>query len=345
MSSIITQGSDRTLHYHHDDTLPSPQGDEVLVKFLASPINPLDILVLAGRYPVQPKHSHNGEVIPGYDGVGEVIASGAQVSNLAPGDLVVPSQFGVGTWRSHAVLPPSMVQKVARPKEVAFASLLRMSVSTAYFLVEEMRDLRPKECIILNAGTSAVAHYVTQFAVRKGIDVILVIRDREAAATDEVKKTLRTLGASEVYSESELAAEAAGLRKSRGIVLALDSVHGASGSQLLATLSDGGTYVHLGFLGGGQGELKVGPQDLFGRRLTLRGYRGSAHMAARSPEEQRRHFDWWVDLFNQGQLKLPVLGLSFVEWEAGSDGQAAIDAVKHAQVGQLGQRKQVLIFR
>ena len=343
MSSIITQGSDRTLHYHHD-ALPSPKDDEVLVKFLASPINPLDILVLAGRYPVQPKYNHNGEVVPGYDGVGEVIASGAQVSNLTLGDLVVPSQFGVGTWRSHAVFPASMLQKVARPKEVAFASLLRMSVSTAYFLVEEMRDLRPKECIILNAGTSAVAHYVTQFAVREGIDVILVIRDREAAATDDIKKTLRTLGASEVYSESELAAEAADLRKSRGIVLALDSVHGVSGSQLLATLSDGGTYVHLGFLGGGQGELKVGPQDLFGRRLTLRGYRGSAHMAARSPEEQRRHFDWWVDLFNQGQLKLPVLGLSFVEWEAGSDGQAAIDAVKRAQEGQLGQRKQVLIF-
>lgn len=237
-----------------------------------------------------------------------------------------------------------MLQKVARPRDVVFASLLRMAVNPAYFLVEEIRDLKPGECIIQNAGTSAVAQYVTQFAIRRGVSVILIIRDRSATEVKATKKALRTLGAGEIFTESELVDRAATLKKSKRIVLALDSVYGASGSALLATLSDGGTYVQLGFLGGNEGTLQLGPQDLFDRGLTLRGFRGSAHMAARSPEEQCSLFDWWIDLFNQDQLQLPVLGLSFVDWKASEGGQAAIDAVKRAQEGKLGQRKQVLIF-
>lgn len=63
----------------------------MLVKFLASPVNPLDLLVLAEKYLVQPKHKPDGESILVYDGVGEVVACGAHVSHLAPGDIVVPS--------------------------------------------------------------------------------------------------------------------------------------------------------------------------------------------------------------------------------------------------------------
>ncbi|KAI1399161.1 hypothetical protein F4819DRAFT_429674 [Hypoxylon fuscum] len=344
MTSIITQQPDRALHCL-SSKVPSPGEGEVLIKFLASPVNPLDLLVLAGKYPVQPKHKHDGESIIGYDGVGEVISCGAGVSNLAPGDLVVPSQFGVGTWRSQAAIKASMLQKISSPKEAAFACLLRMAVGPAYFLVEEMRDLKPGEYIIQNAGTSAVAQYVTQFAARRGVSTIHVIRDRSSEETVTTKKALLSLGAAEVLTESELADHAATLKSSRRIALALDSVYGVSGSKLLTALSDEGTFVHLGFLGGSDGNLQLGPQDLFGRRLTLRGFRGSAHMAARSSEEQGNLLNWWVDLFNQGQLKLPALGLNFVDWKQSDGGQAVIDAVNRAREGKLGQRKQVLLFK
>ncbi|KAL4916107.1 hypothetical protein BDW62DRAFT_202944 [Aspergillus aurantiobrunneus] len=345
MSTVLTQAADGRVHGRRCD-LPSAADDEVLIRFIASPINPLDLLVLAGKYPVRPKHQHNGEPIVGYDGVGEVIACGAHVSHLVPGDYVVPSQFGVGTWRTHAAIKASLLQKIARPKDPVFASLLRMAVSPAYFLVEEIRDLKPGECIIQNAGTSAVAQYVTQFANRRGVSVIHVIRDRDAERADAIEQALRASGAAEVLTESELAKQAAVLKQTRRIVLALDSVYGASGSALLAALSDEGTYVHIGFLGGTEGTLQLNPQDLFGRRLTLRGFRGSAHLAARSAAEQCSLFNWWISLFNQGELRLPVLGLTLVDWRthAGDGGQVAVDALERAQ-GKLGQRKQILMLR
>lgn len=67
---------------------------------MAAPINPLDLLVMAGTYPVQPKYEHEGSSVLGYDGVGEVMDCGAGVQDLRPGDFVVPSVFGIGTPKS-----------------------------------------------------------------------------------------------------------------------------------------------------------------------------------------------------------------------------------------------------
>lgn len=113
MAQILTKASASqapTLNFHvQEEQLPRPKATEVLVKFLAAPINPLDILVLHDSYPVKPSHKHSDEAILGYDGVGEILRCGADVRSLAPGDLVVPSQFGIGTWRSHAVLDAHVV--------------------------------------------------------------------------------------------------------------------------------------------------------------------------------------------------------------------------------------------
>ncbi|KAI0906315.1 hypothetical protein F4823DRAFT_631622 [Ustulina deusta] len=344
MSLVITQAPDKTIHYKTAE-IPHPRDDEVLVRFLASPVNPLDLLVIKGNYPVRPKYNHSGEAILGYEGVGEIVACGINVTRFQPGDLVIPSQFGLGTWRSYAAIDASLLLKIHRPNDVVFAALLRMAIAPSYFLVEDIRDLKPGECIIQNAGTSAVAQYVTQFAARRGVSVISVIRDRSPDETQRIKNDLLAVGAEKVFTESELATEVLGLRKSKKIVLALDSVYGTSSSLLLNALSDGGTFVHLGFLGGNSGKLELGPQDLFGRRLTLRGFRGSDHMAARSIEEQTSLLNYWVAMFNRNELKLPVLDLSLIELNSGeTNGQAALDAVQRAQEGAVGQRKQIFLL-
>ena len=66
----------------------------VLVKFVAALINLLDVLVLAGNYPVKPACQYQDQAIPGYDGIGEVIECGEGVTNFSPGDTIIPSKFG-----------------------------------------------------------------------------------------------------------------------------------------------------------------------------------------------------------------------------------------------------------
>jgi trans-2-enoyl-CoA reductase len=342
----IASGSQAAAVNFHVQEIPSPKANEVVVKLLAAPINPLDILVLQGFYPVKPSHTHSGEPILGYDGVGEILTCGSAVTTLSPGDLVVPSKFGTGTWRTHAALDAQSLQKISRPTDLAFAAILRITVAPAFCLVEDMTALKPGDCIVQNAGTSAVAQLVVQFARRRGVRIISVVRDRPAAELEEVKKGLRALGAHIVVSESELADDAD--VKAERVMLALDSVFGASGRGLVKALSTGGTYVQLGFLGGPGAQLAIDPVDLFARQLTMKGFRGSAQVGLRSVAEQVNLFNWFVALFNNGELKLPALGVQRVEWLL-SDGEGSkkrlLEAVERARKGALGQRKQIIVYK
>ncbi len=72
-----------------------------------APINPSDINTIEGKYPLKPLHG-----IPGHEGVGEVVATGARVRGLSRGDWVVPLEPCVGTWRWRGVFPASCFHRV-----------------------------------------------------------------------------------------------------------------------------------------------------------------------------------------------------------------------------------------
>lgn len=164
MAQSLTQTPTGAVELHsHDVGAVTPS--TVLVKFLAAPINPLDLLVLRGTYPVKPTHQYQGKAIPGYDGIGEVVECGEGVTQFIPGDLVVLS---TGTWRTHAVLDVSSLQKISRPNDLAFGAMLKLDVLPAYFLLEDMAALKPGDWIVQNAATSVVAQMVTQFAHMRG---------------------------------------------------------------------------------------------------------------------------------------------------------------------------------
>jgi len=122
-----------------DFVIQSPGPKEVLIRFLAAPINPLDVLVLTGQYPVKPNHFHQDNPIPGYDGVAEVIACGESVKHLSSGDIIIPSRFGIGSWRTHAIVTECWLQKISLPREIEFALGLPSSWS--------------KICVLSSLGT------------------------------------------------------------------------------------------------------------------------------------------------------------------------------------------------
>lgn len=351
MAQILTKANEpragsSPLNFHSTAT-PSLGAKDVLIQLIAAPINPLDLLVLADRYPVKPHHHHTGEGIPGYDGVGKVINVGADINSIKPGDFCIPSKFGFGTWRTHAVVDASFVQKVSEPTDLAFAAILRTTVSSAFFLVEDMCDLKAGDWIIQNAATSSIAQMVVQFARRRGVHTISVIRDRGSSdETARVRSLLLQGGADIVLLDTEL--ESCAELKNKRIRMALDSVFGDSGRSLVKALSRGGTYVQLGMLSGNSGQLKLdAASDVWGRHLTLKGFRGTSQLALRSMEEQTDLFNWIISLFNGAELVWPVLGLDRIYWDS-SDVEgtkiALFDAVKNAGEAAVGQRKQLVIF-
>ncbi|KAF8521182.1 hypothetical protein JB92DRAFT_3111342 [Gautieria morchelliformis] len=110
------------LRFQSSTAVAPLQEGQVRLKTLAFPINPIDNLVIIGRYPVKPKNTFSGERIIGYDGVFQVVESRAP-SNLTEGDYVIPRDHVLETWRTHATAESSQLLKIPRPDPRAGAIL------------------------------------------------------------------------------------------------------------------------------------------------------------------------------------------------------------------------------
>jgi len=81
---------------------------QVIIEMLAAPINPADINTIQGVYPKKPTLPGT----PGNEGVGRVLAIGSSVTSLKEGDLVIPNETNLGTWRSHGTWDAKQWYKV-----------------------------------------------------------------------------------------------------------------------------------------------------------------------------------------------------------------------------------------
>ena len=330
--------------------ISKPGAGQVLIRMLVAPINPQDIMVLQGKYPVKPENHQHGEYIPGYDGVGEILECGEGVSRLQQGDWVIPKRHGLGTWRTHAVLEEASLTQVSSLADPKCCAILRMCVTPAYLLLEDMKELRPGDWIIQNAASGVVGQMVSQFARLKGLHTISIIRDRgNEESTNALKSRLQDLGADIVMTIGELSSSDT-LSKNRRVVLALDSVFGPSATDLAIHLSPGALFVNYGSLGVYSRSETFGltQEMLFWKQLTFRNFRLSACLESRSDEEITDMLAWFVQLFNMGTLKVPDMtvldwGSVCAEAEVCSQLTQATARARSHEVGMA--KKQLIIFQ
>ncbi|KIM75825.1 hypothetical protein PILCRDRAFT_78438 [Piloderma croceum F 1598] len=332
-------------------SLPEVVGTaQVKVKFLAAPVNVLDLVVLAGKYPVKPQTKYDQALVPGYEGVGVVIEVGGLVTALRIGEHVLPKDHGLGTWRTHTVVDADKLVRIPTPSNPVFASLLKMGYTPAYLLLQNMQYLKAGDWVIQNTATGMIAQAVIQFARLQGVRTVNIMRDRKDF--DVVRSRLLALSADMVLSESQLEAlvQVQPLSHTRRIVLAIDSVFGSSGSRIANQLVQGGTYVSLGFLGGG-GEVKLDVNEglLFYKAVEFKGFRTSRELAGWSQEERSDLWAWMLKLYNKGQLKAPEVEI--MHW--GSPAQAQdgeelekklLDVVEKTANRVVGMPKQIFVF-
>lgn len=341
--SHVSDQSGQHLHAKHYE-IPSPGTEEVLVRMLVAPINPQDIMVLAGKYPVKPANHLDGEAIPGYDGVAEILQCGQAVTKFQVGERVIPKQHGLGTWRTHAVFSQDSLLTVSSRVDPKLAGILRMCVAPAYLLLEDMKQLRPGDWIIQNAASGTIAQMVTQFAKLKGLHTISIIRDRgDALGNDDWKKKLQAVGADIVLTETELAATDS-LSKDRRILLALDSVFGPQAAAMATHLSPNALFVNYGCLGGST-DFEVSQELLFWKQLTFRNFRLSTCLGSRSEAEIGDMLAWFVQLAEDGAIT--AAEMDTVVWDSGMAkadmdgvGWQLMQAVTNAGHG----KKQVFVF-
>jgi NADPH:quinone reductase-like Zn-dependent oxidoreductase len=211
----------------------APGANEVLVAIEYSPLNPSDLLVARGVYPLRPELPS----VIGNEGVGRVLAIGPGVTHVAVGDRVVPPRSS-WVWRERMVIPAAGLFALpgrADPKQLA---MLAINPPTASLLLDGYVDLNRGDFVVQNAANSGVGRWVIAFAKARGLRTVNIVRRAELVAE------LQAAGGDVVLVDGpEVTREIKQAVGSDGIRLALDGVGGPSTGVLASVLAPGGTLV------------------------------------------------------------------------------------------------------
>ncbi|XP_036334326.1 enoyl-[acyl-carrier-protein] reductase, mitochondrial-like [Rhagoletis pomonella] len=280
--------------------LNQPNDNEVLVKILAAPINPSDIITIQGTYPVKPKFPAVG----GNECVAEVVSVGKKVSKLITGQHVVPFATGLGTWTTHALFAEEHLMPVSSKIGLAEASTLTVNPCTAYRMLKDFVTLRPGDCVIQNGANSAVGQAVHQLCKAWDIKSVGIVRDRPDIGP--LKDYLKSLGATEVLTEEEIRASPLFKEKHLPIPrLALNCVGGKSATEVARHLEDKGVMVTYG--GMSREPVVASTAALIFKDIAFRGFWMTRWTKENSDSPQRiQMFNDLCEMIEQGKFAAPV---------------------------------------
>lgn len=218
-----------------------PKDNEVLVRMLARPINPSDLIPIRGSY----SHRISLPNIPGYEGVGIVEEVGSIVSHHLIGKRVLPLR-GEGTWQEFVKTSAEFTVPIPDSIDDFTASQMYINPITAWVVCKEVLKLRPNDVLLVNACGSSIGHIFAQLSKILGFRLIAVTRNNKY--TEE----LLHLGASYVIdtSKDSLYETVMELTNGMGADAAIDSVGGSSGNDLAFSVHPNGNFITIGLLSG-----------------------------------------------------------------------------------------------
>ncbi|KAH3669274.1 hypothetical protein OGAPHI_001395 [Ogataea philodendri] len=256
----------------------SPQGSDVLVQTIASPVNPSDINQIQGVYPSKPdKTTAFGTSEPvapcGNEGLFKVLAVGNKVTSLKAGDWCIPSNVNFGTWRSHALTDESSLLKISKTITEEQAATISVNPSSAYQMLTMFEDLKPGDWFIQNGGNSQVGRAAIQIGKKLGLQSISIVRNRDNL--QELVDELTALGATKVITEEDNASREFGKTiaewtKGSPIKLALNCVGGENCSNMARKLGKDATLVSYGAMS--MKPVMIPTQLFIFKNLTAKGF-------------------------------------------------------------------------
>ncbi len=278
------------------DELPLPTigGREVLIKLLASPINPSDIGSILGKYGTL----KNLPAVAGLEGIGEIVEVGSGVKNFKPGQRVrIPEEVGV--WQDLCIANADSLRALPDNLPVETASMAAINPQTAICLLEEFADLNPGDWIIQNGANSNLGIAVIQYARKLGVRTVNVVR------RESLKEPLVGLGADVVVTEEEPYVKKINeLTGGSGIRLALNSIGGQSALNLLNCLKNKGIHVTYGAMT--FDPIRFPTRQLIFQQVQIRGFWLHAWKSGQ-PENAARALDEKVySLISDGTFRFPV---------------------------------------
>jgi NADPH:quinone reductase len=249
-----------------DVPVPEPGRGQVRVRMIASPINPSDLLFVAGEYGRRPALP----ATPGFEGVGVIEATGPgllrHVRGLTPGRRVAVLNSGSGNWQEQVVIPAR--QAVPVPSELTDEQAATFFVNPASALVMTRYVLKvPRGSWLLQtAAGSALGRMVIRLGRRHDFRTINVVRRREQA-----EELLRHGGDAVICTADEsILPRVQAITGGAGVPFALDAVGGATGTEVVQALGPDGRLLVYGTLS--MEPLAVHPRVLIAGHRQVEGF-------------------------------------------------------------------------
>jgi NADPH:quinone reductase-like Zn-dependent oxidoreductase len=209
---------------------PSPTNDEVLVRVDAASVNPIDGAIALGYA----KAMFTAPLTLGTDFAGEVVAVGADVHHVKPGDAVYGASLNRGTFAEYAVVKASGVALKPQSLDDVHAAAVPLAGLSAWQTLFNLAQLQSGERILIHGAGGGIGTFGVQLAKDKGAYVIGHARANKA---DFVKQ----LGADEfINAESQRFEDVVGK-----VDVVLDTIGGEYVERSYNVLNEGGRFVSV----------------------------------------------------------------------------------------------------
>ncbi len=175
--------------------LPKLKPGQVLVKMLAAPINPSDLVYLMGKYGLPPV---DGAFV-GFEGCGIVVSANAGLYGkwLIGKRVAISAQpGGDGVWAEYAITKANYCLPVRKDISDVQASTIIVNPCTSVCLIERAIELGAK-AVVINAAASQVGKGVIRYAKMRNVKTIATVRSK---ANVEI---LEKLGADKVLVSTD----------------------------------------------------------------------------------------------------------------------------------------------
>ena len=230
-----------------------PGAGEVLVDVHAAGVNPVDVYIATGTYPLKP----NLPYTPGLDGAGIVRSVGEGVANVKAGDRVYFGFSISGSYAQQALAKATNVHRLAAAATFAQGAAMGVPYATAYRALFQRAHAMPGETVLVHGASGGVGLAALQLAHSHGLNVI------GTASTENGRKLVLANGAHHAldHSAADMAEQLAKITGGNGGNVILEMLANKNLAKDLTMLSKRGRVVTIG----SRGPIEINPRDIMGR--------------------------------------------------------------------------------
>ena len=250
-----------------DVPTPAPKSGEVLVRMLASPVNPSDLMTVRGIYGNRPPLP----ATPGYEGVGIVEAGRGIMAKLLTGRRVAVLNRGGGNWAERVVIPAKQAIPLPADLPLEQAAMFFVNPVTAYVMTRKVLAVPKEAWLLQSAAGSSLGQMVIRLGGHYGFKTLCVVRRADQEAQ------LMALGADAVAvydgatdDPQTLIDQVLQITGGAGVRYALDPVGGPTATGIVGCLRDGGRLLVYGTLSGQPAMFN--PRDLLTYATIVEGF-------------------------------------------------------------------------